>query len=235
MQGSILGPRLFNIYIRSIYKRVGPTKFEIVGFADDHQLIKHFVLTLKFTALGDDIRNCLQVISDWMNEHFLCLNQTKTKILVVAPPSVKEKIIINGILLDDTCIRFVDSAKNLGMIIDSVLNFQEQIEKLVKSCFMTIRKLSKVKYYLSQMQLQTLVSSLIFSKLDYCNSLYYGLPEYTIKKLQHVQNCAARLVWKNKIPYNSSLDHVYHSLHWLRIKFRIIYKVLLIVHNWQRS
>ena len=237
IQGSILGPRLFNIYIRSIYKRVGPTKFEIVGFADNHQLIKHFVLTLKFTALGDDIRNCLQVISDWMNEHFLCLNQTKTKILVVAPPSVKEKIIINGILLDDTCIRFVDSAKNLGMIIDSVLNFQEQIEKLVKSCFMTIRKLSKVKYYLSQMQLQTLVSSLIFSKLDYCNSLYYGLPEYTIKKLQHVQNCAARLVsetclvWKNKIPYNSSLDHVYHSLHWLRIKFRIIYKVLLIVHN----
>ena len=33
VQGSILGPRLFNIYIRSIYKEVAPTKFEIVGFA----------------------------------------------------------------------------------------------------------------------------------------------------------------------------------------------------------
>ena len=232
IQGSILGPRLFNIYIRSIYKRVGPTSFEIVGFADDHQLIKHFVLTMKLTALGDDIRNCLKVISEWMTEHFLCLNQSKTKIIIVAPATLREKIIISGVMLDDdVCIRFVDSAKNLGIIIDSVLNFEEQVDKLVKSCFLTIRKLSKVKLYLSQQQLQVLVSSLIFSKLDYCNSLYYGLPAYTLKKLQHVQNCAARLVWKKSIPYNSSLDDIYSNLHWLRIKFRIMYKVNLIVFN----
>ena len=36
---------------------------------------------------------------------------------------------------------------------------------------------------------------------------------------------------KKKIPFNSSLDAVYDSLHWLRIRFRIIYKVLLIVHH----
>ena len=129
------------------------------------------------------------------------------------------------------CIRFVDSAKNLGIVIDSVLNFQEQIDKLVKSCFMTIRQLSKVKMFLTQQQLQTLVSSLIFSKLDYCNSLYYGLPEYTVRKLQHVQNCAARLVKKKKISHNSSMINIFTELHWLRIKHRIIYKVLLIVHN----
>jgi hypothetical protein len=232
IQGSILGPRLFNIYIRSVYKRVGDTQFEIVGFADDHQLIKQFVLTMKATALGEDIRNCLSVIAEWMSEHFLCLNPTKTKIIVVAPPAVKEKIIIGGVLLNDNeCIRFVDSAKNLGIVIDSVLNFQEQIDKLVKSCFMTIRQLSKVKMFLTQQQLQTLVSSLIFSKLDYCNSLYYGLPEYTLRKLQHVQNCAARLVKKKKIPHNSSMINIFTELHWLRIKHRIIYKVLLIVHN----
>ena len=231
IQGSILGPRLFNIYIRSIYKRVKPTKFEIVGFADDHQLMKQFALSLKLKALGDDIRNCLKVIADWMNEYFLCLNQSKTKILIVAPPSIQAEIVISGVLLENSCIRFVESAKNLGIIIDSVLNFEEQIAKLVKSCFSTIRKLAKVKIYLSQQHLQTLVSSLIFSELDYCNSLYYGLPASTINKLQRVQNCAARLVWKNKIPFNSSLDGIYSSLHWLRIKFRIIYKVLLIVYK----
>ena len=96
---------------------------------------------------------------------------------------------------------------------------------------MTIRQLSKVKMFLTQQQLQTLVSSLIFSKLDYCNSLYYGLPEYTLRKLQHVQNCAARLVKKKKIPHNSSMINIFTELHWLRIKHRIIYKVLLIVHN----
>ena len=231
VQGSILGPRLFNIYIRSIYKEVAPTKFEIVGFADDHQLIKQFLIQLKVTALGDDIRNCLEVIAKWMNEHFLCLNQAKTKILVVAPPAIKKKIIISGVILNESCIRFVESAKNLGVIIDSMLSFEEQVQKLVKSCFITIRKLSKVRSYLSQYQLQVLVSSLVFSNLDYCNSLYYGLPAYTIKKLQHVQNCCARLVWKQGVPFNSSLDPIFINLHWLKVRFRIIYKLLLMVYN----
>ena len=45
-QGSVLGPRLFKIYIRSLYKYVEPTKFRIKGFADDHQLIKQFLIPL---------------------------------------------------------------------------------------------------------------------------------------------------------------------------------------------
>ena len=231
VQGSILGPQLFNIYIRSLYQRVEPSRFEIVGFADDHQLIKQFIITLKVPALGDDIRNCLNVIGDWMNEFFLCLNQTKTKILVVAPLSILKKIVINGVILEHACIRFVESAKNLGVVIDSLLNFEEHISKVVNSCFDMIRKLSKVKVFLTQQHLQELVSARILTKVDYCNVIYYGLPALTIKKLQHVQNCAARLVWKGKIPPHSSLDHIFLSLHWLKIKFRIIFKILFIVHN----
>ena len=56
------------MYIRSVYKRVEPTKFEIVGFADDHQLIKQFIIQLTVTSLGEDIRNCLDVIGEWMSE-----------------------------------------------------------------------------------------------------------------------------------------------------------------------
>ena len=228
-QGSILGPRLFNIYIRSVYKRVEPTRFEIEGFADDHQLVKHFVLKLQCLALGEDIKDCLSTISTWMNEHFLCLNQSKMKILVVAPPAVKKKIIISGVILENSCIRFVESAKNLGVMIDSFLSFDVQIDKVVKSCFNTIRKLSKIKVYLSQEHMKILVSSLIFSSLDYCNSLYYGLPEASIQKLQRVQNCAARLV--TNAPYRSSLDGIFMILHWLKVKYRIIYKLMLVVHN----
>ena len=230
-QGSILGPRLFNIYIRSLYKHVKPTYFQIEGFADDHQLVKQFLVSLQTTALGDDIRNCLNSISEWMLEHFLCLNEGKTKILVVAPPSIKEQILIEGVMINDSCIRFVDSAKNLGVIVDSILSFDNQINKVVKTSFNTIRKLSKVKMFLSKHHLQTLVSSLIFSNLDYCNSLYYGLPDASIKKLQRVQNCCARLVCKKYIPFRQSLDGVFKELHWLKVKYRILYKILLIVHN----
>ena len=124
----------------------------------------------------------------------------------------------------------MESAKNLGVILDSTLSFDVQIQKLVKSCFITIRQLWKVKEFLTQQHLQLLVSSLIFTLLDYCNSLYYGLPASATKKLQHVQNCAARLVWKKHIPIRSSLDHVFESLHWLKIKYRIIYKIIWLVY-----
>ena len=58
-QGSVLGPPLFKIYIRSLYKFVEPTKFTIEGFADDHQLIKQFMICIQQKALGEDIRNLL--------------------------------------------------------------------------------------------------------------------------------------------------------------------------------
>ena len=124
-QGSVLGPRFFNIYTRPVYKYLEPTKFNIDGFADDNQLIKRFLPSLQGHALGEDIQYCLNCVSQWMNEYFLRLNQGKTKILVIAPPSVKMEIRIGGVFLNDTCIRFVDSAKDLGVMLDTKLTFDK--------------------------------------------------------------------------------------------------------------
>ena len=172
----------------------------------------------------------MQHIGKWMFEYFLCLNQTKTKILVIAPPSVQPEILIGGVFLENVCIRFVKSAKNLGVILDNILSFESQINKVVKSCFAFIKKLTQVKGFLSQTQLQQLVSSDVFSQIDYCNSLYYGISSKLMMKLQRVQNCAARLVTTNRIA-NGSMDNVLMDLHWLKVKFRCLYKILLIVHN----
>ena len=226
-QGSVLGPPLFNIYCRSLYKYVESTKFHIEGYADDHQLMKKFLPALQRYALGDNIKNCLQCILQWMNEHFLCLNQNKTKILVIAPPAVKNEIVIGGMFLDNKCIRFVDSAKNLGFILDIGLSFETQINKVVKSCFMAIRKLSSIKNVLTKEQLKSLVCSFVFSQIDYCNSLYYGLNSSLLKKLQYVQNCAARLVMKGNI--QTSLNSIFLDFHWLKVRERILFKTLLIV------
>ena len=229
-QGSVLGPQLFKIYIRSLYKYVEATKFEIEGFADDHQLIKQFLISLQVKALGADIQNLLCHIETWMNEYFLCLNASKTKILVIAPPSIQPEIIIRGVFINNVCIRFVDSAKNLGVIIDNVLSFKTQVHKVIKSCYCTIKDISSIKGFLSETNLKQLVCSCIFSLIDYCNSLYFGINSDLISKLQRVQNCSAKLVLKRKIS-NSSMETAMKDLHWLKVKHRIIFKILLIVHN----
>ena len=149
---------------------------------------------------------------------------------MLAPPSVQPEIIIQGVFIEKECIRFVRSAKNLGVMLDNVLSFTDQINNVVKSSFSTIRKLSQIKGFLSEEHLKQLVCSHVFMRLDYCNSLYYGINSNLIGKMQHVQNCAARLVSKKRIA-SGGLDQVMKDFHWLKVKYRPIYKILLIVHN----
>ena len=228
-QGSVLGPPLFNIYIRSLKKHVHPSRFSIFGFADDHQLLKTFLPFFQVEALDGDINKCLRLLSDWMNSFFLKLNASKTKILVIMPPSLRTTIRIQGTFIDKKCIRFVHSAKNLGVILDDQLSFKDQINQVVKSCFLTIRRLCRIKAFLTFEQLRIAVSSLIFSKIDYCNSLYYGIKAELVMKLQYVQNSVARLVRRKH--FDGSTDEVISYCHWLPVKQRIIFKICLIVRK----
>jgi hypothetical protein len=226
-QGSVLGPRLFNIYSKSIVNEVEVTKLDIEGYVDDHQLLKHFVPKFQNQVLSSDIQDCMKVIFNWMNTHFLRLNQDKTKILVIIPPSLRKEIIINGVFLNNECIRFVDSAKNLGFVLDRELNFEPQAKKVVKACFLMIRKLYSVKQFLTIDQMKQLICSKVFSVIDYCNALYFGISAATLKKLQQVQNSAARLVKC----YHEPLDNFFLDAHWLKVRERILYKILLMVHK----
>ena len=61
--------------------------------------------------------------------------------MVIAPPSVQKQIVIRGVFLEGTCIRFVDSAKNLGVLLDNVLSFENQVNKLSKASRATYQKI----------------------------------------------------------------------------------------------
>ena len=229
-QGSVLGPPLFNIYIRSLYPYMKPFLFEIFGFADDQQLLKTFVPVLQVTAF-DDIGKCIGKITEWMNEFFLCLNASKTKILVISPPSVRDSLILKGTFIDNVCIRFVRHAKNLGVILDEVLSFEQQIACVVKACVVTIKKIAEIKAFLSKEQLTTVVCASILSRIDYCNALYYHINESLVKKLQIVQNSAVHLIRKRMNQPGITTNELLRRFHWLPVKKRIVFKILLVVHK----
>ena len=81
--------------------------------------------------------------------------------------------------------------------------------------------------------MKTLINNHVITRLDYCNSIYYGLPNYLLKKLQNVQNRAARLMKGVRIRDGKTPGLI--ELHWLQIKAKIEYKICLLVFKAQLS
>ena len=71
--------------------------------------------------------------------------------------------------------------------------------------------------------------SLCISHIDYCNSLLYGVPQSSLKKLQRVQNMCARLVLRRS--KTDSATACLRDLHWLPVKYRIHHKILTLTYK----
>ena len=108
------------------------------------------------------------------------------------------------------------------MIFDDKLSMN-QVSKICQSAYLELRRISSIRHVLTVDATKILVTSLVLSRLDYCNSLLSGIPQQLIYKLQKVQNCSARLIFKP-----SKCTHVSPLLakqHWLPIAQRIDYKI----------
>ena len=120
----------------------------------------------------------------------------------------------------------VSEARNLGVWFYSRFQFQTHINKTCQSAFYSIYNIRRIRKFLSFEAAKTLVQALVISHLDYCNSVLYGIPAMHTNKLQRVQNAAARLL-TNK-PRYSHITPVMVDLRGLPVRFRIIFKVILL-------
>ena len=131
--------------------------------------------------------------------------------------------------IEDSFITPSHEVTNLGVIFDENLNMNSHIDNLCRTLFATIRHISSCRDFLTVPVTIQLMVSLVLSRLDYCNSLLAGLPEYQINKLQRVQNCAAKVCYRSR-----KYDHItplLQNLHWLPVKERIDFKIATIVFN----
>jgi len=107
------------------------------------------------------------------------------------------------------------SAHNRGFIFDEHI-FSDQISALSKSCYSHIRHLRCIRPYLNHKTASTIATSIVYSKLDYCNSLYYNLPTTQLNRIQHIQNSLTHAVVR--ATKSSYINPSLRSLHWLKIK-----------------
>ena len=156
----------------------------------------------------------------------LKLNDDKTEFLGVGTSQQLEKVDIMTICVGNSDIHSVPTARNLGSWFDSRLSMSKHIKKICASSFFCLYNIRRIRNYLSQTSTETLIHAFVSSRLNYCDSLSFGPPDSLLNKLQSVQNASARLIFsEHKFCHTTPL---FMELHWLPIRFRIEFKILLI-------
>ena len=145
----------------------------------------------------------------------LLLNDEKTEFLLIGTRQQLGKVDPLPLRDGTMDIEPVNCVRNLGAWFDSMLSMETHINKVCSSGFYYLHNLRRIRRYLSQDCLVTLIHAFVTSRLDYCNSLMYGLPQCQISKLQRVQNAAARIALDL-----SKFCHIIpalRQLHWLPV------------------
>jgi hypothetical protein len=168
-----------------------------------------------------------------MRSNRLQLNTGKTEFMWLATGRRLARLELEPLQVGADLIAPSSSVRNLGIYIDADLSMSTHVSRTVSRCFAVLRQLRSVSRSVPRHVLQTLVVSLVISRLDYGNAVLAGLPAYQLRRLQSVLNAAARLVFglRGSDHISSSLA----SLHWLRVRERIQYKIAVLTYRAQNG
>jgi len=153
------------------------------------------------------------------------LNAQKTEFIWCAPARRRHRIPSGDVQFGQDSVHPVQSARDLGVYVDCVLAMRTHITHVLSSCYSALRQIRSI---MSSHALNALVTSLVHSRLDYCNVVFAGLSACDIQRLQSVLNTAVRLV-----AGSSRHDQAFSLLrdrHWLPVKHRVEYKLCMIIH-----
>ena len=156
------------------------------------------------------------------------LNPAKTEFMWAASSNRQHLIDHSPINVAGADITPSSGVKLLGFHIDEDLSLVTQIGKTVSSVFFHLRQIKAIRKCIPTDAARSLVNAFIVSRLDYCNSIYAGLPQTQMDRLQLVFNAAARLIFG--VARDSHITPLLRDrLHWLRVKERVTYKLCVIV------
>ena len=147
-----------------------------------------------------------------MTQNLIKLNDNKTNILYLASPYCAKSLKTPSLQMGEPSITPNGSVKNLGVIFYQCIKMYEHVTSVFQTAFYHFKNIHCLKAFLTQEALITVVHAFVTSRIDYCNSLLYGISDYNIN---HLQNITAQIV-TNTQKYDY-ITPILQKLHWLSI------------------
>ena len=159
----------------------------------------------------------------------LCINSKKTEYITFGSAkqliknSVKSIDINGDLIAGSTCIR------DLGVWANQQLNCKNHIALKCKIAMLNIQRLKQIRKFLTWEAACVIAQGLIILHLDYCNSIYAGLPASTTAPLVQVQVMCAKLILQ--VSKYHSTSECLQTLHWLLICEWVNHKIITTIYQ----
>ena len=149
-------------------------------YADDTQVYLSFS--------HSDINNiiyvlelCIADLKTWMLHHFLELNNEKTEIVLIGSKHNLKLMSSISVSINGIVITSYDKVKNLGTVFDNEMSMQAFVSAKCQCALYHLRSIARIRKYLDQDATRSLIQAFVISRIDYANSLLFGINKKLLK------------------------------------------------------
>ena len=195
-------------------------------YADDYTI---WLSAPTCSELNISLQQELQSVVEWIRKNKLVLNVLKTNSIIFGTTHTLQLQPELNLVINNVPVKQVQETKLLGVVLDKKLLWTKQIDKMVSKMGSAVSVVKRCAAFMSLRLIKLVLQSLVLSVLDYCPVVWSSTSEENIKKLQIVQNRAARIALH--CGYRTNIIDMHNFLGWLSVKKRLLYSLLVFFRN----
>ena len=187
LQGSILGPILFNLFINDLFMFIKNS--DLHDFADDNTISGVSSLLNELTS---ELEKEGSIATQWFRDNSMIVNPEKFQAIILDGKNQKNNP--QKLTIDEKVITSFENVTLLGLEVDSKLHFDEHISKLCNKSAGQLNALCSIRHLIGSEERKILINSFVYSNFNYCPLVWYFSSRKSINKIENIQKRALMLL-----------------------------------------